>query len=142
MADTAMERHPDLVELRERYERAAARPVAQVAEGLTFMAGIYLAISPWVLGFEGMRPLTVSNLVCGLAYCVVAMAMAAAPGRMHKMAWVMPVIGAWAIVSPWLIRGADMSTTTTVLNNVIIGAVCVVLGLGAMSFGMGRRRMR
>jgi hypothetical protein len=48
-------------------------------------------------------------------------------------------MGVWVIVSPWVIRGVDASTTTTMINNIIVGAVCVLLGLAAMS--VGTRRM-
>ncbi|MGA8117153.1 MAG: SPW repeat protein [Actinocatenispora sp.] len=143
MADTTagIEQHPDLVELREKYDRAAARPVAQVIDGLTFLAGLYLALSPWILGFDGLTPLAVSNLVTGLAVAALAMGFVSAFGRVHGVAFVAPLLGVWAIVSPWVISG-DMSTTTTVLSNVIVGGACVLLGLGAMSFGMARRRRR
>lgn len=136
-----IEQHPDLMELREKYERAAARPVAQAIDGLTFLAGLYLAISPWILGFNGMTPLTVSNLIVGLALAALAMGFVSAYGRVHGIAFVAPLLGVWAIISPWVIRG-DMTTTTTVVSNVIIGGVSVLLGLAAMSFGLARRRRR
>lgn len=141
MAETApgIEQHPDLVELRDRYERATSRPTAQVMEGLAVLAGLYLAISPWVIGFESMGPLTASNLIIGLAYCAVALGLAAVYGRTHGIAWVAPILGVWVIVSPWVIRGGDMSTTTTMVNNIIAGGVCIILGLAAMSVGMSRK---
>jgi hypothetical protein len=134
-----IEQHPDLVELRDKYDRAAARPMVQVLDGLTVLAGLYLAISPWVLGFNGLHALAASNLIVGLAYCVVAMGFVAAFGRTHGIAWTAPIMGVWVIVSPWVIRGVDASTTTTMINNIIVGAVCVLLGLAAMS--VGTRRM-
>ena len=42
----AMRLHPDLAELRAKYEAAAETPVAGVVAGLTFLVGLYLAISP------------------------------------------------------------------------------------------------
>ncbi|MEU8876871.1 SPW repeat protein [Streptomyces javensis] len=47
-----VEEHPDLMELSARYERAATTPQARAVEGLTLLAGLYLAISPWVVGFS------------------------------------------------------------------------------------------
>jgi len=52
-AMAGMDRHPDVMDLRARYERAAATPLAQFAGGLVFLTGLYLAISPWVAGFAG-----------------------------------------------------------------------------------------
>jgi hypothetical protein len=65
--------HPDIMALRERYERAAETPQAWVVEGLSFMAGVYAAISSWVLGFNGSAPsLVASNLVVGIAITMLA----------------------------------------------------------------------
>src|ERR1044072_8429082 len=64
---TSLEHHPDLIEMRERYERAGYSLVDQNIEGLGLLAGLYLAISPWVVGFNGLSRLAVSNLVTGIA---------------------------------------------------------------------------
>jgi hypothetical protein len=48
----SIEEHPDLAALRLRYERAAETRVAQLVDGLTFLAGLYAAVSPWVAGFN------------------------------------------------------------------------------------------
>jgi hypothetical protein len=134
----SIEEHPDVAEMRLRYERAAETPVAQIVDGLTFLAGLYAAISPWVVGFNDRLPtLTASNLIVGIALALLAVGFAAAYGRTHGMTWTAPVIGAWLIVSPWIVRG-DVAETSTVLNNVLVGAVVVVLGLAAMRVGLMR----
>ncbi|WP_268895712.1 SPW repeat protein [Nocardia sp. CY41] len=45
--------------------------------------GLYLAISPWVVGFDGLSTLTVNNLVCGIALAMVALGFASVYGRTH-----------------------------------------------------------
>jgi SPW repeat len=45
-------KHPDIVALHERYERAFETPQAWTSEGLLMMAATYAAISPWVVGFH------------------------------------------------------------------------------------------
>jgi hypothetical protein len=126
--------HPDIMALRERYERAAETPQAWVVEGLTFMAGVYAAISAWVVGFNGDAPsLVTSNLVVGIAVTLLAFGFAGFYGRTHGLAWVLPLLGVWLIIAPWVVRGIDRTTSLT-LSNVIVGA-CVVL-LGLLSLGM------
>src|SRR4051794_15970736 len=73
---TGVEAHPDLVELRNRYELAAEKPAAQMVEGLSMLSGLYLALSPWILGFTrfpGSGDLRANNLITGLAVAVLAM---------------------------------------------------------------------
>ncbi|MEU6038239.1 MULTISPECIES: SPW repeat protein [Actinomadura] len=142
-----IERHPDIAEMRTRYELAAASPTAQALDGLTVLSGLYLAISPWIVGFSGLRPITVNNLITGLAVAALGLGFALAFGRTYGIAWVAPIIGVWTIISPWVIAGR-MNTTPTIVSNVVVGALILVLGLatlglaGTRAGGMGMRRPR
>jgi hypothetical protein len=134
----AIEEHPDIAALRLRYEQAAETPTAQAADGLTFLAGLYLAMSPWVVGFTDHSGLTANNLFTGIALALLALGFASAFGRTHGIAWVAPVIGLWTIVAPWLVSGATPETAA-IINNVAVGVLCVLFSLGTMSVGMRRR---
>ncbi|MEU8076704.1 SPW repeat protein [Catellatospora citrea] len=133
-----IEDHPDLAELRLRYEEAAETPTAQVVEGLTFLSGLYLAISPWVVGFTSHTSLTASNVISGVGLAVLALCFATMYGRSHRIAWVAPIISAWAIVSPWLVAGPAPSVGA-IVSNVIVGLVGLVCTIAMMS--VGRRRI-
>lgn len=135
----AMKAHPDIAELRAKYEVAGERATAQVVDGLTLLAGLYLAMSPWIVGFNDLSTLAGNNLIAGVAVALLALGLASAYGRTHGIAWVMPLIGVWTIIAPWVVSG-DASTTGTVWSNVVIGAVTVILGLGTMAFGFSRSR--
>ncbi|HEY9408327.1 MAG TPA: SPW repeat protein [Jiangellaceae bacterium] len=134
-----IEQHPDVAIMRQRYDEIAETPMAQSADGLTFLAGTYLAMSPWVIGFTDHSALTISNLITGIAICLLALGFSAAYGHMHGMAWVAPILGAWAIASPWLVAG-DTPENSAIVSNVIVGAVCVLCTLAMMSTGMRRTR--
>lgn len=134
---TGMERHPDIQEMRATRERAGSMPVAQVTEGLNIVSGLYLAISPWIVGFSGFSRLAVNNLITGLALAVLAMGFASAYGRTYGLSWIAPVIGVWTIIAPFVLRSVSAST---VWSNVVIGAIILLLGLGAMGIGMMRRK--
>lgn len=139
MTTEAMRLHPDLAELRAKYEAAAATPVACAIGGFTFLAGLYLAISPWVIGFNRFTTLTGNDLIVGVALAVLALGYASVYGRTYNVAWVAPLIGAWTIIAPWVVRG-DVATTATIWSNVVAGVVAVLLGLGAISLGTKQPR--
>nr|WP_241265691.1 SPW repeat protein [Streptomyces boncukensis] len=111
-----------------RYERATATLPAQAFEALAIVTGLYLAASPWVVGFSGMTALAISNLVVGLAYTFCIMGFATAYERTHARSWAAAALGAWMIIAPWVVVGG-FDTTRTILSNVIGGAVALVVAL-------------
>lgn len=120
--------HPDIVAMNARYERASESPTAQVADGLTMMAGLFVALSPWIVGFNHAGTLVPNNLITGLTVAVLGMSFAAAYERFHRVTWICPLLGAWVIISPWVVSGAP-TNMRVVLSNVIGGGVIVLLGL-------------
>ncbi|SDK30122.1 SPW repeat protein [Nonomuraea jiangxiensis] len=134
-----MEQHPDIIRMRERYEVAAAKPAVQVADGLTLLAGLFLAASPWIVGFTGHSGLTGNNVITGLTVALLALAFSSAFGRTYGLAWTAPLIGLWTIVAPWVIRG-ETATTATVVSNVVVGAIIAILGFVTMSMAMTKMR--
>lgn len=140
MADkTVMATHPDLIELRERYDMASARPIAMVTEGLTLLAAAFLAVSPWIVGFRTLPTITVNNLIAGGILVVLVLGLSAAYGRLHGLTWVVPVLGIWTIIAPWSMAGA-VDTTRTIWTNVFTGGVIVLLGFLLTLFGVMRAK--
>ncbi|MEV5753018.1 SPW repeat protein [Actinoallomurus sp. NPDC052308] len=135
-----IEEHPDIAALRARYDRVAETTSAHTLDGLTFLSGLYLCISPWVVNFHGRTTtLTVNNLITGIAVTLLALGFTSAYGRTHGVAWVVPLIGIWTIIAPWVIRGSS-ATTSTIVNNVLTGALITLFGLGAAALGMMSHR--
>lgn len=133
--------HPDLVELRARYEAAAETPQARAVDGMTFLAGSYVAISPWVVGFGGATPMVLNNVIIGLVLTVLALGYASAFSRTHNLAWVTPVLGAWIVISQWVI--ADVNATAgMIISNVITGGIVILLGIGLLMTGLTPTRSR
>lgn len=132
----SIEHHPDLAEMRTRFERVTTTPRAQAVEALALITGLYIAASPWIAGFSGLSSLAINNLIAGLAYCLCMGGLGSAYERTHAMAWTAVGIAAWTVVAPWVIAG-DVSTTRTVVSNCIAGGVGLVLAL-AMAGLAGR----
>ncbi|MCM1967845.1 SPW repeat protein [Streptomyces sp. ZAF1911] len=133
-----IEHHPDLAEMRSRFERVTSTPSAQVVEALALMTGLYIAASPWIAGFSGLSSLAINNLIAGLAYCLCMSGLGSAYERTHAMAWTAVGLAAWTIVAPFVISG-DVSTTRTVWSNVLAGGIALCLAL-AMAGMAGRDR--
>lgn len=138
-ATTGIERHPDIVELRMKYEQASETRMAHIVNGLALMGGLYLAISAWVVGFQALTPLAITNVLTGLVLVALAFGTGSAYGRLHGLAWVIPFLGAWTFVAPWVIRGG-VDTTPAVVNNVTMGAVIFLLGMATLLVGTSRFR--
>ncbi|QGV76954.1 SPW repeat protein [Streptomyces ficellus] len=135
----SIEQHPDLAEMRSRFERATSTPRGQAIETLGLLTGLFLAASPWIVGFSGLTALAVCNLITGVAYALCMGGFGSAYERTHAMAWSACAIGAWTIVSPWVVAG-NVDTTRSVVCNVIVGAVALLLGLAMTGSAMSGRR--
>jgi hypothetical protein len=132
---------PDLAALRNSYEVAAEKPATRAMDGLTILSGLYLALSPWILGFTrfaGTGDLRVNNLIIGIAVAVMAVGLASAFGRTHGVAWTVPLLGVWTIIAPWVVSG-PAPRGGTIISNVIVGALIFLLGVGAMAVPMRHR---
>ena len=138
-----MRDHPDLAEMQARYERISASGSAVVLDGLVLLAGLWMAISPWVIHFNATAPnVTVNNLILGIAVAVVGLGLTTLPARMSRLSWATALVGAWEIISQWVIQQSG-SHPGIVLNNVITGGVTFLLGIGAAAILMrGPRRAR
>jgi hypothetical protein len=135
-----IEQHPDLLDLRARFERVASRPSVQGAEALGILTGLYLAASPWIAGFNGYSTLTVNNLITGLGYALLMAGFGSAYQRTHAMTWAAVLIGVWTIITPWAVAGS-VHTTRTITSNCITGGVATLLGLTIVA-AVGMRRSR
>lgn len=139
-----IERHPDMLEMHDRYDRIASNPAMQVDSGLVLLAGLYMAGSPWIVGFSDVTAMLVPTVIVGLAVAFAAVTFTSEYRRLHGMAFTIPVLGAWMIISPWVITGVT-TTTAMIWSCVVAGAVVVVCGLAmagmaGMALMQGRRR--
>lgn len=119
-------------------------PRAGLGSGLALLAGLYLILSPWVTRSIDQFGLVASNVITGIAVALLAVGFARSSDRIRTLAWVVPVIGAWVIASPWLVyRGSGLVqlefgripelSTATWLSDVIAGAIIVVAGSALIS---------
>lgn len=127
--------HPDALELHERYTRVLAGRDVVFVDAPVFLAGLYCAVSPWVVHFTGSHPnVMINNLIVGIALAVLALGITMVPERMYGLSWAISAIGVWLIVSPWVVgNGPDAGV---ILNNVIVGGAVFLLGLASAGAAM------
>ncbi|NED15417.1 SPW repeat protein [Streptomyces sp. SID9124] len=112
----------------DRYARMMGGRDVALVDAPVFLVGLYCAVSPWVLHFTtSQSALVTHNLVMGIAIAVLGLGFTAMPQRMYGLSWAICAMGAWMIISPWVVGSSP--DTGVVLNNVIIGGLAVLLGL-------------
>jgi hypothetical protein len=119
--------HPDASEMRERYDRMLGGRDVALVDGPVFLLGLYCAASPWILHYTTNQPaLATHNLIMGIAIGLLALGFTMAPERMYGLSWAICAMGAWMIISPWVVGTSP--DTGVVINSIIIGALAVMLG--------------
>ncbi|MEU6366854.1 SPW repeat protein [Streptomyces sp. NPDC046931] len=123
-----MTTHPDIHEMRARYARMVGGRDVALMDGPVFLLGLYCAASPWIVHYTTSQPpLATHNLIMGIAIGLLALGFTIMPERMYGLSWAMCALGAWMIISPWIVGTAP--DTGVVVNSIVIGALAVVLGM-------------
>ena len=126
----SMADHPDIKSLAESTDRRTDRAQAAVplVHGLALLAGMYVAISPWVVGFQGQTRLAISDLLVGAV--VVFLTLNVLRDRVHPLTAVYSLMGVWLIVAPWVVQNIDHNKGV-VISNVVVGALIAIAGVAA-----------
>ncbi|MFJ4965076.1 SPW repeat protein [Streptomyces sp. ADI96-02] len=131
--------HPDASEMRARYDRVMGGRDVALVDGPVFLVGLFCAVSPWVLHFTTNQPsLVTSNLIMGIAVAVLALGFTAMPERMYGLSWAMCAMGAWIIVSTWVVGSSP--DTGIIINNVIVGGLTALLGMVCAGVALRSRK--
>ncbi|MFD8722241.1 SPW repeat-containing protein [Streptomyces sp. Ag109_O5-1] len=120
--------HPDVTEMRERYARMLGGRDVALVDGPVFLLGLYCAASPWIVHYAASQPaLTTHNLIMGIAIGLLALGFTRAPERMYGLSWAMCAMGVWLIIAPWIVGSSP--DKGVIINNIVIGAIALCLGL-------------
>lgn len=129
-----------MVEMGDRYRRILDGSSAVAVDGLVLLSGLFLATSPWLVGFSRYAPrLTMVDLILGVAVAVIGLTLALRPTVMYRLSWAMVGIGLWALIAPW-VTSYTFRTGRLIASNVITGLVTILLGLAAVAMLMSAAR--
>jgi hypothetical protein len=84
--------------------------------------GIWIAASPWVLGFaDEVGPGMWNAVLVGLAICALAIIDLDLPSKADE--WAMIALGAWSMVSPWVL---DLAGHRLAMTSMLVSGIAVV----------------
>jgi hypothetical protein len=104
--------------------------------GINIVAGLWLIIAPFVLGYAAVQAAVWNDIVIGVAVAIMAIVRVTQPARYEGLSWVNVVLGVWLILAPFMLGYARIQPA--VWNDVLMGLV--VLALAATS-AMATRQM-
>gem|GEM_PF-697315 len=106
-----------------------------MASGINILAGLWLVLAPFALGFSGVEAAMWNSVVVGAAVAILAMVRVAKPLEFEGLSWLNFVLGLWLIASPFVLGFADL--VGVMWNFVILGAI--IFAMAAWS-AMATRR--
>jgi hypothetical protein len=96
--------------------------VPRLQDRINLGIGVLLFISPWLLQFTDMMDAAINAWLCGLV--VVGVATAALISFRQWEQWHGIALGAWIIISPWVLGFAPLVSVTAL--HVVLGLLLVV----------------
>ncbi len=96
---------------------------------LSAVLGLWLLVSPWVLGFAEQTTPTVNAVVFGIALIATAIGATFVPRAWEE--WTEGAIGVWLLVSPWALAFEAMRNP--MMSTVATGIAVLVLALWVLA---------
>ncbi len=94
--------------------------------GLNVIAGIWLIIAPWVLGYSARDPRW-NDVVFGIIVGVLALTRATGAYRADWMKWINAAIGVWLSIAAFTIDNTNVARW----NDIILGIIVFLLAIGS-----------
>lgn len=103
---------------------------ASVASAVTFLAGVWLVLSPFVFDYvpvaDGVGAYS-NNIIVGGVVAVLAVARTLAPLDLVWFSVVNAALGAWLVLAPFLLSYNDVTAPASTGSTVTAGIVVVVM---------------
>ncbi|MCX2948881.1 SPW repeat protein [Lentzea sp. NEAU-D7] len=112
---------------------------AATASGVTFLAGLWLVLAPFALGYDTAPQARWNDMVIGGVIAVLAIVRAFAPMRVAWFSIVNVALGIWLVVAPLTLGySRPEATPEAVINDLVVGAV--VIAMASLSAASTYRR--
>lgn len=94
---------------------------------INLILGIWLIVSPFVLGHAASTVMTINDIVFGVLLLACSAWMLADMAAQIGVNWFQVLCSIWVIVSPFALRYQQLSRAMA--NDVIIGVIALIVGL-------------
>jgi hypothetical protein len=113
---------------------AKRRGNAQAMSFMNVVAGIWLVVAPWILGYSDLSAALWNDVVVGVAIIVLAGIRAASPARFIPVSWANVLLGLWLILAPFVLQYGELTAAAVVgsvalWNDIIVGLVVITLAV-------------
>ena len=102
---------------------------ARWQEWASFVLGLWLAVSPWTLGYDDVRPATANAAFLGIALALGSHFEASLDESSAD--WLNLAAGLWLVLAPFFLGFS--SATLATANSVAVGTLVMVLAGSALS---------
>jgi len=103
------------------------------ASWINVLAGLWLIVSPWMLGYaSGSMNATWNSVIVGIA--VVALAWLGATTSSASPCWWNIILGIWLVISPYVLRfdGIPLANANAMTLGIVVGILALIAGLAKM----------
>jgi hypothetical protein len=96
----------------------------------SFVLGLWLAVSPWLVGYAEHEAATANAIIVGLALALGSHFECVACAEELRAEWVNLVVGVWLVGAPFTF---DFGSRVAAANSITVGAVVALLAASALS---------
>ena len=108
---------------------------ARTASAVNIVAGIWLILAPFILGYTSIVQALWNDIVVGIVVAVIAAIRIFTPVRSSWLSWVNVILGFWLIVAPFILR---YPIATPRWNDIILGIIIIVLSVWSATSAPGQ----
>ncbi len=96
------------------------------------LAGLWVLISPFILGFSGISSAMVNDVVVGIVLIVLGLisALYNRPTTDRTLDWISAIVGLWLLISPFVL-GYSVLSLVAMWNAIILGIIVIILSVWA-----------
>ncbi len=102
----------------------------KVASGISFLFGLWLIISPFVMGFSTLSAMAMYDaVIVGVIVAILSLIRFFSPGSSTALNWINALLGLWLIISPFVL--ALSGVAGVLVNFVIVGIAFIIFNVWA-----------
>lgn len=99
-----------------------ARTTVQTASGLDIVAGAWLILAPFILGYSMVNAALWNDILIGVAVIILSALRTGRSGyRATWPSWINVVLGVWLILAPFILGYASIGSA--LWNDIILGII-------------------